>query len=190
MFGNAHRLCKHYPNIVNNSLHHIDSFFLLFCSDFLDIFPLLTIFENVHRPCKQYPNIVNNSLHHVCSFFPEFLTIFTSITILGNAHRPCKQFSNMTTPSLFFSYFFFSSEITKFAIFGNFLVFILVTGFQCHSVPVNSGDCSSEITRISKFCGRSEILAGKFCWNGTRIHRNDWITKTSLNWDNRSAGLW
>ena len=44
-----------------------------------------------------------------------------------------------------------------------FLVFILVTGFQCHSVPVKSGDCSGEITGISKFRGRSEIL----------IHRND-----------------
>ena len=54
-----------------------------------------------------------------------------------------------------------------------FLVFIPVTGFQCHSVPVNSRDCSGEITRISKFRGRSEILAGKFHWNGTGICRND-----------------
>ena len=52
-------------------------------------------------------------------------------------------------------------------------MFIPVTGFQCHSVPVNSGDCSGEITGISKFCGRSEILAGKFHWNGTGIRRND-----------------
>ena len=55
-----------------------------------------------------------------------------------------------------------------------FLVFIPVTGFQCHSIPVNSGDCSGEITGISKFCGRSENLAGKFHWNGTGIHWNDW----------------
>ena len=54
-----------------------------------------------------------------------------------------------------------------------FLVLIPVTGFQCHSVLVNSGDCSSEITGISKFRGRSEILAGKFHWNGTRICWND-----------------
>ena len=60
---------------------------------------------------------------------------------------------------------------------------IRVTGYQCHSVPVHSGDCSGEITGITKFHGRSEILAGKF---HTRIYRNDWnpagicgITKTS-----------
>ena len=51
-------------------------------------------------------------------------------------------------------------------------MFIPVTGFQCHSVPVNSGDCSGEITGISKFRGRSEILAGKFHWNGTGIRQN------------------
>ena len=56
-----------------------------------------------------------------------------------------------------------------------FLVFIPVTGFQCHSVPVNSGDCSGEITGISKFRGRNEILTGKFHWNGTGICRNDRI---------------
>ena len=49
-------------------------------------------------------------------------------------------------------------------------MFIPVTGFQCHSVPVHSGVNSG----IAKFCGRSEILAGKFNWNGTGIHRNDW----------------
>ena len=48
-----------------------------------------------------------------------------------------------------------------------------VTGFQCHSVPVNSGECSGEITGILKFHGRSEILAGKFHWNGTGMCRND-----------------
>ena len=54
---------------------------------------------------------------------------------------------------------------------------------ECHSVPVYSRDFSGEITGITKFHGRSEILAGKF---HTRIYRNDWnlagicgITKTS-----------
>ena len=75
IFGNAHRPCEHYSNIVHNSLHHVYSFFLFF-SDFLAIFALLTIFGNVHRPCKQYPNIVNNSLHHVCSFFLFFSLFF------------------------------------------------------------------------------------------------------------------
>ena len=110
------------------------------------------------------------------SFFPDFLTVFTSITILGKAHRPCKQFSNITTPSLFFSrffsYFFFIWNNKIYHIW-QFLVFIPVTGFQCHSLPVNSGDCSGEITGISRFRGRSEILAGKFHWNGTGIPRND-----------------
>ena len=102
------------------------------------------------------------------SVFADFLAIFTSITILGDVPRPCKYLSNITTPSLYFS-------IWNYKIYHiwQFLVFIPVTGFQCHSVPVNSGDCSGEITRISKFRGRSEILAGKFHWNGTGIHRND-----------------
>ena len=75
-------------------------------------------------------------------------------TLLGNAHRPYKQLSNITTPSLFFSwifsYFFFIWNYKIYHIW-HFLVFIPVTGFQCHSVPVNSGDCSGEITGISKF---------------------------------------
>ena len=29
ILGNAHRPCKHFPNIVNNSLHHVYSFFLI-----------------------------------------------------------------------------------------------------------------------------------------------------------------
>ena len=110
------------------------------------------------------------------SFFPDFLAIFTLITILGNAHRPCKQLSNITTPSLFFSWFFFLCFFHlnyKIYHIWQYLVFIPVTGFQCHSVLVNSGDCSGEITGISKFRGRSEILAGKFHWNGTEICWND-----------------
>ena len=71
----------------------------------------------------------------------------------------------------FFSFFFHLNY--KIYHIWQFLVFIPVTGFQCHSVPVNSGDCSGEITGISKFRGRSEILAGKFHWNGTGIRRND-----------------
>ncbi|KIJ92933.1 hypothetical protein K443DRAFT_112834 [Laccaria amethystina LaAM-08-1] len=67
MFGNAHRPCKHYPNIVNNN--HVNStptlsitvyimsiLFVSIFSDFLAIFALFTIFGNMHRPYKQYPN--------------------------------------------------------------------------------------------------------------------------------------
>ena len=77
-------------------------------------------------------------------------------------------------PYFFLIFFLFFFHL-NYKIYHNwqFLVFIPVTGFQCHSVPVNSGDCSGEITGISKFRGRSEILAGKFHWNGTGIHRND-----------------
>ena len=134
--------------------------FFSFFSDFLDIFAILTIFGNVHRPYKQYPNIVNNSLHHVfsffLSFFPDFLDIIMSITVLGNAHRPCKQLSNITTPSLFFFWIFPIFFIWNYKIYHiwQFLVFILVTGFQCHAVLVNSRGFSSEITRILKFHGR------------------------------------
>ena len=85
--------------------------------------------------------------------------------------------SSATSPHhpYFFREFFPNFFIWNYKIYHiwQFLVFILVTGFQCHSVLVNSGDCSGEITRISKFHGRSEILAGKFHWNGTRIRWND-----------------
>ena len=99
------------------------------------------------------------------------MAILTLITIFGNAHRPCRQLSKITTPSVFFSYFF-TWKCETFHIW-QFLLFIPVTGFQYHSVPVHSGDCSGEITGIMKFRDRSEILAGKFHWNGTGIHRND-----------------
>ena len=46
--------------------------------------------------------------------------------------------------------------------------------FWCHYFLVHSGDCSGTSTAISIFHGQSEILAGQFHWNGTRIHRNDW----------------
>ncbi|KIJ97719.1 hypothetical protein K443DRAFT_79103, partial [Laccaria amethystina LaAM-08-1] len=62
IFGNVHRPCKHYFNIVNNN--HVNStptlsimvyiMSILFVSifpDFLAIFSLITIFGNVHRPC-------------------------------------------------------------------------------------------------------------------------------------------
>ena len=90
IFGNGHRPCKHYSNIVHNNLHHVYSFFLFFLSDFLVIFALLTIFGNVHRPCKQYPNIVNNSLHHVCSF----ITFFSLICPMSMAIQSTKSISS------------------------------------------------------------------------------------------------
>ena len=51
--------------------------------------------------------------------------------------------------------------------------------FSVHSscwilVLFHSGDYSGVNTRISLFHGRSAILAGKFHWNGTGIHRNDY----------------
>ena len=75
IFGNVHRPCKQYPNIVNNSLHHACSFFLSF-PDFLAIFMSITILENAHRPCKQLSNITTPSL-----FFSYEITKFT---IFGN----------------------------------------------------------------------------------------------------------
>ena len=109
-------------------------------------------------------------------FFPDFLAIFTLITIFENAHRLCKRLSTITTPSLFFFlifFLFFHLKLQNLPYLAIFSV-IPVTGFQCHSILVNSRDCSGEITAISNFHGRSEILAGKFPWNGTRIHRNYW----------------
>ncbi|KIK07038.1 hypothetical protein K443DRAFT_31707, partial [Laccaria amethystina LaAM-08-1] len=68
IFGNAHRPCKHYPNIVNNGVHYVSSFF----PDFLAIFALITIFGNVHTPCKQHPN---NITHHTIPIFFLILLI-------------------------------------------------------------------------------------------------------------------
>ena len=70
ILGNGHRPCKHYPNIVNNSICHVYSFFLIF-PNFLAIFALINLFRNAHRPCNQCPSIITNSEHH-----PYFFTIF------------------------------------------------------------------------------------------------------------------
>ena len=70
IFGNVHRPCKQYPNIVNNSLHHVCSFFLFFPS-FLAIFTSITILGNAHRPCKQLSNITTPS-----PFFSWFFSYF------------------------------------------------------------------------------------------------------------------
>ena len=106
IFGNAHRPCKHYSNIVYNSLHHVYSCFLFF---FL-IFWLYLHYLPYLEVCTDHVNstpILSTTVYIMSvlffSFFPDFLAIFTSITILENAHRPCKQLSNITTPSLFFS---------------------------------------------------------------------------------------
>ena len=73
IFGNVHRPCKQYPNIVNNSLHHVFSFFLLF-PDFLAIFTSITILGNAHRPCTQLSNITTPSLF-LSSFFSYFFHV-------------------------------------------------------------------------------------------------------------------
>jgi hypothetical protein len=148
----------HVNSTLTRSPHHSHFFLILslFFIGKLTIFALLTIFGSVHRPCKQCPNIVKNSLHHVYyyfSFFPEILTIFSELTIFGNAHRPCKQYPNkITTPSLFFLLILLLFFILKCKTchIWQFLVFIPVTEFRCHSVPVHSGDCSGLKTGITK----------------------------------------
>ena len=70
IFGNVHRPCKQCPNIVNNSLHHVCSFFLFF-SDFLAIFMSITILGNAHRPCTQLSNITTPFL-----FFSSIFSYF------------------------------------------------------------------------------------------------------------------
>ena len=71
IFGNAHRPCEQYPNIVSNCLQHAYSF-LLIIPDFLIRFTLLTILGKAHRPCEQHTNIVDNGLHHISQFFSDF----------------------------------------------------------------------------------------------------------------------
>ena len=94
-------------HIVNNSLHHVYFFPLIF-PHVLGIFTLITILGNVHRLCKHYPNIVNNNICHVYSFFlkfPNFLAIFSLIPIFRNAHRPCNQCHTIITNSKHHPYF-------------------------------------------------------------------------------------
>ena len=67
IFGNAHRPCKHYPNIVHNSLHHVYSFFPLF---FL-IFWLYLHYLPYLEMCTDH---VNNT--------PTLLTIVNTMSIL------------------------------------------------------------------------------------------------------------
>ena len=73
-------------------------------------------------------------------------------------------------PSLFFSDFItiFYMHMQKFPYLA-FFSSLPVTGFWW----LDSRDHSGVNTRITQFCGRSEILAGKLHWNSTGIHRND-----------------
>ena len=140
IFGNMHRQCKHYSNIVHNSLHHVYSFFLFF---FL-IFWLYLHFLPYLEMCTDHVNstpILSTTVYIMSvlffSFFPDFMAIFTSITILGNAHRPCKQLSNIT-PSLYFSWFFsycFSSELQNLP----YLAIFSVHSIHWIPVPFRSG---------------------------------------------------
>ena len=78
----------------------------------------------------------------------------------------------ITIPIFFWFYYYFSCENAKVSIFG---IFYLNSGHWI-LVPFrwpDSGDHSGVNTGIAQFRGRSEILAGKFRWNSTGIHRND-----------------
>ena len=110
IFENAHRPCKHYSNIVHNSLHHVYSFFSLF---FL-IFWLYLHYLPYLEMCTDHVNstpILSTMVYIMSflffSFFPDFLAIFASITTLGNVHRPCKQYPNIVTNSLHHVFSFF-----------------------------------------------------------------------------------
>ena len=73
ILGNAHRPCKHYPNIVNNSIHHVYSVFLIF-PNFLAIFALITIFRNAHRPV--HASTSSPIMSTIPNFLSDFITIF------------------------------------------------------------------------------------------------------------------
>ena len=174
-----HRPCKQYPAL--STTVYIVSIFSLFFPWFSGYICITYHIWKCAQTMWMVPQHVHNSPHHVYSFFLFFSSFASYIyidyyTIIGNVHRPCKQLSNITTPSPFFSsfYSYFFIWKRKTCHIWQFLVFIPVTGFQCHSVLVHAGDCSGVNPRIAKFCGRSEILAGKFHWNDTGIHRNDW----------------
>ena len=154
-----HRPCKHYSNIVNNSLHHV-YFSSLFFSSFSGY-----VFIPYHiRKCTQTMYAVTCQQQSTSCLFFFFLFsslygyIFALITILKNMHRPW-----------FLSYFFHLKM-------QNLLYLEIFSVHSSHWILVlfHSGDYSGVNTRISLFHGSSEILAGKFHWNGTGIHRNDY----------------
>ena len=125
ILGNMHRLCKLYPNIVNNSLQCVYSFSLDF-SDFLVIFPFIAILGNAHRPCKQYTNILDNGLHLPLPFFLLFFSWFSAYIYINYYVRkcmPCKLYLNIinnATSCLSFVFLLFFSP--------DFLViFVLIT---------------------------------------------------------------
>ena len=91
IFGNVHRPCKQYPNIVNNSLYHVCSFFLIFWL-YLCRLPYWEMRTD-------HVNSSATSPHHPY-FFPDFFLIlfsfeFTKFAIFGNFY--CSFQSNPGT---------------------------------------------------------------------------------------------
>ena len=178
IFGNAHRPCKHYSSIVHNSLHHVYSFFFFFLIFwlYLHYLPYLEMCTDHVKSTPIFSTTVYIMSVLFFSFFPLIFWLYLR-RLLYQEMRTDHVNSSATSPHhpYFFLIFFPIFFIWNYKIYHiwQFLVFILVTGFHCHSVLVNSRDCSGEITGILKFHSRSEILAGKFHWNGTGIHQND-----------------
>ena len=159
---------------LSTTVYIMSILFLLSFPNIFVIFLLINILGNAHRPYQQYTNIVDNDLHlslHFSWFLPWFSHYLCINYHIRSVHRPCKQYPNIITtiPIFFWFYYYFSCENAKVSIFG---IFYLNSGHWI-LVPfrrLDSGDHTGVNTGITQFHGR---MAGKFCWNSTRIHRND-----------------
>ena len=94
IFGNVHRPCKQYPNIVNNSLYHVCSFFLIFWL-YLCRLPYWEMRTD-------HVNSSATSPHHPY-FFPDFFLIlfsfeFTKFAIFGNFYCSFQSLDSSAIP--------------------------------------------------------------------------------------------
>ena len=107
-FKKVHRPCKHYSNIVNNSLHHVYFFSLFFFLIFWLCFHSLPYLE-------MYTDHVHSNLSttvYIMSilFFSFFLTLWLYFCIDYNIEKYAQTM---------ISFLFFSSQNAKLALFGN-----------------------------------------------------------------------
>ena len=132
------------------------------------------------HPCHAFNGRLHKSItvYIMPIFLPSFLAIFELMTILGNSHRPCKHYLNIVNNSIYY-------------------VFALNTIFTnlyrpCNSLTIITNHPYFFKNFVTIFCGRcktcliwqilasipvmhqcSQILAGRFHWNGTGICRHD-----------------
>ena len=133
-FKKVHRPCKHYSNIVNNSLHHVN-FSSLFFSSFSGY---VFIPYHIWKCTQTMYTVTCQQQSTSCLFFFSLFSslygyIFALITILKNMHRP------------WFPSYFFHLKMQ------NLLYLEICSVHSSHWILVlfHSGDYSGVNTRIS-----------------------------------------